>query len=328
MILGFDKEYGSFFQLERSYIMATVKPPKGETPPLCKCGCGECTNWGPGKGWHSYLKGHYARNKPGTRLGVKLSEETRRRMSESQRARCKGSRLRDHEENPGRGVYATHEYREARERLVEGKPCIICGTFEDVCAHHEIPGDDESLVPVCRKHHPTLHAAPGAHGQEPPSGEQPPICECGCGLEVRWKRHRGWAKYRKGHGCAIVPAGTKHQKPPLCKCGCGDPVKFTHGKGWNEYKTGHRQRIEGAAHKRPHPPAPLCKCGCGQKVEWVRRSGYPVYIPGHRKSTRGRHAPEGEQAPLCKCGCGNPVVWSWGNGWCKWVKGHRGKKVV
>ena len=230
--------------------MATVKPPKNERPPLCKCGCENPVNWLPGKGWASYLKGHSSRGRPGSRRGVVLSDETKKRMSDAHKKRWEGKRRRDLEETPGIGVYATWEFREAKAKL-KGQPCSKCGTTVDVCAHHEVPGDDSTLVPLCRHCHPTEHASPGAHGQGPPDGEAAPLCACGCGLPVQWKRVRGWAAYRKGHGNAIVPGGTKDQEPPLCACGCGEPVGFKHGKGWSEYKTGHRQRVEGAFCKPP-----------------------------------------------------------------------------
>ena len=216
--------------------MATVYPPGGVVPPKCACGCEERVNWMPGKGWAKYHKGHFARGKPGSRRGAKCSPETRKRMSESAKKRYAGKRRRDREETPGIGVYSTHEYQEARERLVVGRPCIRCGSTENVHAHHEIPGDDSSLVPVCAKCHPTEHAASDSRGQQPPLRERAPLCQCGCGLPVRWKRVRGWAKYRKGHGGAKVPAVSKLEDPPPCACGCGEPVA---------YKRGHRQRVEG-----------------------------------------------------------------------------------
>lgn len=225
--------------------MATKKQPEDQTPPTCACGCGELVNWRPGKGWATYCKGHFNRGKPGTRLGKTNSPEHRQRMSEGLRKRWAGKRRRDLEETPGPAVYASYEFREARKKLVDGKPCIRCGATENIHAHHQIPGDDSSLIPVCKTCHPTEHATPGAKGQKPPPGEQPPLCACGCGQPVKWKRVRGWATYRKGHGNAKVPAISKLEDPPLCACGCGEPVKFTNGKGWNTYKRGHGQRVYG-----------------------------------------------------------------------------------
>ena len=324
--------------------MATIKPPINEQSPMCKCGCGEYVNWMPGKGWARWVKGHSNRGRSGNNRGKKFSKETRKKMSEAAKLReyrrreAKGTShfVNTTDPNPDRAalykelglsVYTTYEFKEARKRLVEGKPCVICGTYENIHAHHVIPGDDETLIPVCGVHHPMLHAEPDSCGQEPPPGEEPPLCACGCEKPVRWKRHRGWANFRKGHGSAIVAAGTRHEEPPLCKCGCGETVKFQYGHGWNEYKTGHRQRVEGAHHNRPHPPAPDCKCGCGEKVAWKKSSGYPKYIPGHRKSDKGRFPPEGEQAPLCRCGCGESVGWVWGHGWSKWKRNHDKRKV-
>jgi len=225
--------------------MATIKPHINEDAPPCKCGCGERVSWMPGKGWATYLKGHYFRGKPGNRLGAVTSPETRKKQSESIRKAYAGKRLRDNEEAPGRGVYASWEFREARKRLVEGKACCRCGSTKNVHAHHQIPGEDDSLIPVCRKCHPTEHAAPGAKGQKPLEGQQPPLCKCGCGRDVKWKRWRGWATYCKGHGTAKVPGNERYKQPPLCKCGCGRTPNYQYGKGYPEYVRGHRQRVEG-----------------------------------------------------------------------------------
>ncbi len=225
--------------------MATVKPPEGAEPPLCACGCGEAVNWQPGKGWSTYRHGHTQRGRPGSRLGAVLSEETRWRMSEAAKRRYAGKRRRDLEDTPGAGVYSTAEYREARAHLVSGKSCDYCGAAHNTQAHHRVPGDDATLIPLCAKCHRAAHAAPGAAGQHPPKQERAPLCACGCGKPVSWKRVRGWARYRKGHGNAKVPAGSSQQAPLLCACGCGEAVAFRHGVGWNEYKRGHRQRIEG-----------------------------------------------------------------------------------
>ena len=83
------------------------------------------------------------------------------------------------------------------------------------------------------------------NGRIPMSGDTPPLCQCGCGRPVKWKRVRGWAKFCKGHGVAKIPAGSKDQEAPTCKCGCGEKVTFRFGKGWNAYKRGHGQRVEG-----------------------------------------------------------------------------------
>lgn len=94
-----------------------------------------------------------------------MSADHREKIRVAAVQRYEGVRRRDLEETPGVGVYATHEYREARQRLVEGKPCINCGSLENVHAHHVVPGDDETLVPLCLRCHPQIHAAPGAKGQ-------------------------------------------------------------------------------------------------------------------------------------------------------------------
>lgn len=210
-----------------------------DAPPLCACGCGQPVHWSRAHGWSEYRRGHFNRGRPGTRLGAVTSEETKQKQREAHQARWAGKRLRDREEKPGRGVYQTAEYQRAR-KAIEGLPCERCGSTENVGAHHLRPGDDFSLVPRCSKCHPTAHAAPGAHGQHPPPGEQPPLCACGCGQPVRWKRVRGWGRFLHGHACAKVPAGTRLQEAPLCVCGCGQRVKFRFGKGWGEYRRGHR----------------------------------------------------------------------------------------
>lgn len=211
-------------------------------PPLCACGCRQPVSWREGKGWSTYIRGH-------SRRGRKSTEEHKHKISEAAKQRYAGKRRRDTEDEPGTGVYASWEYREAR-KAIEGQPCSKCGSADGVCTHHETPGDDSTLVPLCRHCHPTAHAAPGAKGQQPPPGEEPPLCACGCGQPVAWKRVRGWAKFRKGHSGAKVPADTRLQDAPLCKCGCGDPTKFRFGRGWNEYKRGHRQRVEGGYRSR------------------------------------------------------------------------------
>lgn len=228
-----------------AFRVATVNPPLGEEPPLCQCGCGGRVRWAPGKGWCRYKKVHYSsKGKPGSRLGATTSAATRRKQSEAATRRYAGIRRRDLDPT-GLGVYSTKEYQKAREQLVKGRTCSKCGTDKDVCAHHVIPGDDSSLIPLCRGCHPTAHARKGAKGQQPPPGTLIPLCACGCGLPVRWKRYRGWAKFRKGHGSAKVSGKIRLAEPPLCKCGCGEPVKYRHGKGWGEYRHGHRQRVEG-----------------------------------------------------------------------------------
>ena len=237
--------------------MATLKAPEGSIPPKCSCGCSQDVNWRPGKGWALWRVGHSMIGKPGTRLGAVFSEETKRKMSESMIVHYAGIRRRDLEP-AGRGVYNTVEYKQARSNLVEGKPCGKCGSLENVHAHHEIPGNDSTLVPLCRSCHVIEHRTHGNpyNGRTPIAGSAAPLCACGCGRPVKWKRVRGWATYCKGHSNAKVPGGTKDQAPPLCQCGCGEPVKFRHGLGWNPYKTGHRQRVTGGYRTKPKTPAP------------------------------------------------------------------------
>ena len=208
---------------------------EGPAPP-CKCGCGQSVGWRKGQGWNQYVKGH-------SRKGRTTLPDTRQKQSEAGKRRYAGKRRRDRDPT-GPGVYATWEYRQAREAL-RGKPCSSCGTRENVHAHHRVPGDDSSLVPLCHRCHPKAHAGPGSKGKEPPPGQQAPLCGCGCGLPVSWKRVRGWARYRKGHGTAKVPGPERLREPKLCKCGCGEATQYRYGHGYADYKRGHRQRVEG-----------------------------------------------------------------------------------
>jgi len=220
-------------------------PPEGATPPLCACGCGNPTNWLPGYGWGRWLHAHNVRGRPGLRLGVKALDETRARQSKSLREHYAGIRRRDREPT-GPGVYATSEYLQARADLVEGKPCCRCGNLENIHAHHAILGDDSSLVPMCKPCHASHHhSTPYTKRNQPPTGSVAPLCACGCGRPVKWKRVRGWATYCKGHGVAKVSGKIRCQEAPACQCGCGEPVKFRHGVGWNPYKRGHGQRVYG-----------------------------------------------------------------------------------
>jgi len=245
--------------------MNTKTPPISEIPPLCSCGCGNPVTWRPYCGWYMTLVGHSQKGRPGSRLGYTTSEETKKKQSEAAKRRFVGKRKRDIE-NKGPAVYSTHEYREAKKRLVEGQPCLKCGSFEHVHAHHQIPGNDDSLIPLCRACHASHHhATVYTKRNQPPAGSTPPLCGCGCGRPVKWKRVRGWAKFCKGHGFAKVPAGTCNQEAPSCACGCGEPTKYRFGKGWNKFKQGHSQRIEGhyTVKRKTNPPVcstvPVCQ---------------------------------------------------------------------
>lgn len=285
------------------------------SPPLCACGCGVITKWGISKGnWNVFLMGH-------TRRGKKFSDEHKQKLSKSMLAFCAKRRLEKGSQwyNPGGisprepspersellrslgiSVYTTYEFREARKRLVEGRPCVLCGSTEKIHAHHITPGDDSTLIPLCIHCHPVIHAGPDAKGQAPPLGEQPPLCACGCGLPVLWKRVRGWAQCRHGHAFSKIPVGTRLQEAPLCACGCGEPTKFRFGKGWNEYKRGHRQKIEGGYRTQKdgewHEEPPLCKCGCGKKVSYQCGKGWRQFAHGH--SQRGRLLSEEHKAKI------------------------------
>jgi 5-methylcytosine-specific restriction endonuclease McrA len=54
------------------------------------------------------------------------------------------------------------EWRRISEQVTQGAHCIVCGTVENLHAHHVLPrafgGTDDlsNLVPVCREHHPTV----------------------------------------------------------------------------------------------------------------------------------------------------------------------------
>jgi hypothetical protein len=225
--------------------------PEGSIAPFCSCGCGTLMQWNAWKGYGKWCPGHNNKGKPSTRLGVTITEETRYRMSKARSAYYEGIRRRDIDPT-GPGVYSTNEYKEARYQLVEGNPCSKCGSEEKIHAHHVIPGDDSSLIPLCKSCHASLH-----HGDEntkpknSPIGETAPLCACGCGRPVKWKRVRGWAQFCKGHGTSKIPCNIHTQEAPLCKCGCGETTKFRHGKGWGEYKRGHGQRIYGHYSEKP-----------------------------------------------------------------------------
>ena len=181
-----------------------------------------------------------------------MSEEQKLRISEAGRARSYFARAYDREVPLAvQNIYGTYAYKDARRRIIKNRPCLHCGATKRIHAHHTIPGDNESLVPLCAACHKREHCRldgiilENVKGRTPPPGEQPPLCQCGCGTPVNWKRVRGWGTHIRGHGNAVVPAGTQKQEAPLCACGCKEPVKFRHGKGWNEYKRGHGQRIIG-----------------------------------------------------------------------------------
>ncbi len=200
----------------------------------CECGCGEAVS--PGR---RFVHGH-------SRRGVKLSTETRAKMARARSDYYRGRRLRDREGAPGLGVYSTKEYQDARVRLVEGKPCFVCGAEDQIHAHHVVPGDDRSLIPLCAVCHVRAHHGIAERGRAPPPNETAPLCACGCGSPVSWKRVRGWARFRKGHGGAKVPGNVRLGPAPLCACGCGKPTSYRYGRGWCEFKRGHDQRVHGA----------------------------------------------------------------------------------
>jgi hypothetical protein len=220
------------------------QPPEGAIAPSCGCGCGLLVLWRSGFGWNTFCAGH-RKQQSVTAAGKSLREH------------YAGKRKRDLEP-VGPAVYGTYEYRQARAQLVEHQPCRHCGRPDRIHAHHVIPGDDSSLVPLCEACHVIEHQTHGNpyNGRTPLDGSSAPLCACGCGRPVKWKRVRGWATYCKGHGVVKVPAGTKDQAAPLCQCGCGEPTKFRFGKGWNPYKRGHRQRVTGGYRTKPKTPAP------------------------------------------------------------------------
>ena len=227
--------------------MATTKQPDGVPPPKCACGCEQPVRWKPGVGWLLYAgRGHALRGKVGWKAGTVTSVETKEKQRKSALARYAGRRLRDVETAPGLGVYSTAEYQKARQDRVVGKPCAVCGVLENIHAHHMVPGDDETVIPLCAKHHQHAHHAKGkVKGDTPPKGEDPPLCACGCGQCVKWKRVRGWATYARGHANAKVPAVAKLENAPFCLCGCKEYTTFRHGVGWNQFKRGHQQRVLG-----------------------------------------------------------------------------------
>ena len=247
--VGWNRGRGWATYVKGHHRAKVVAAERFRDPPFCRCGCGLRVTFQRGVGWRSFAKGHHARVLP----RAPHSEKTKQRLREVQRARVAGNRARD-EANEGHPVYQTWEYREARKQLVEGRPCLKCGALENVHAHHERPGDDSSLIPLCIVCHPIHHGAlRGAKGQQPPHYEKAPLCACGCERPVSWKRVRGWATFCKGHSGAKIGA-LRHAQAPLCKCGCGETVTFRHGVGWHEYKQGHIRRMH--RHLRPGEPLP------------------------------------------------------------------------
>jgi hypothetical protein len=113
------------------YSMEGKEASMVENAPLCLCGCGESVNRKNKTEWFRYVRGHQRRGKPGPWLGKPLPEYFKERISKSLLARHKGKRKRDFDPT-GLGVYGTAEYRNARKRLVVGKPCGICGSTKNV----------------------------------------------------------------------------------------------------------------------------------------------------------------------------------------------------
>lgn len=225
--------------------MAGRKPPEGEAPPKCACGCGGSVGWLSGHGWAKHIKGHNLR-------GIKLSKDRRKATSDGLKRHFVGKRRRDTEPT-GLGVYSTWEFKDARKTLVEGKPCIRCGATKQVCAHHQTPGDDSTIIPLCIPCHRWIHS-PGSVGRLPPSDKKAPPCRCGCGEPVAWKPWGGWNTYKNGHSRkGKIRNQERHETPPLCGCGCGGSVTYAPGKGWNAYKRGHRQRVEGSFNPMGRP---------------------------------------------------------------------------
>ncbi len=262
--------------------MVSKFPPLNEQPPECQCGCGNPVKWNKNKGWSPRKIGHYHR-----------TEETLKLLSKNSRASRRGKRKRDLYPTVNRYVYGTIEYREAREKLVVGRPCLECGTTKNVQAHHQTPGDDSSLIPLCRSCHTWTHKRTGTTPKKryPPEGEATPLCKCGCGIEVKWRPHEGWYKFAHGHGRALVPASVRHQKAPLCGCGCGKKTNYKGAYGWNEYLRGHRPSKE---HSPPGEIPPLCRCGCGEPVNWKRWGGWYEFKRGHHtKEMKGGPRVEG-----------------------------------
>lgn len=237
MVLVFQIDH----QCDKWYLalMAGRKPPKNESAPQCACGCGESVNWIPGRGWAQWRKGHARRGKP-TFAGRKHTSESRRKISEAVRRRYVGKRRRDSEETPGQGVYCSWEYQEARKSIIQ-QPCSQCGATENIHAHHEVPGDDSTLVPLCRKCHPKMHGRLGKPRLAPEGSV--PKCACGCGQDVAWCSGRGWSKYRSGHSLLKISGAERYRDAPICACGCGESTTYKSGVGWHEYKRGHRNRV-------------------------------------------------------------------------------------
>lgn len=242
---------------------ALVEANHGPTP-VCACGCGNPVAWHAQKGWAAFVQGHQRYGRQADRDHTRLLKAM---AAAEVQATLQSAQL------PTPTKYAGAAYQEARRRLVLGRACLRCHRGDvPIFGHHTVLGDDESLVPLCSPCHSAVHNINGRYSRIPrplalgapllgipdapkswlpPEGEQPPLCKCGCGKPVQWKRTRGWATYLKHHSSnAKVPTGTSQQEPPKCGCGCGEPVTFRHGKGWNAYRRGHGQRVLGMSYRQ------------------------------------------------------------------------------
>lgn len=87
---------------------------------------------------------------------------------------------------------------------------------------------------------------------------------------------------------------------PICRCGCGEPIPFKRHHKYQppQYLRGHFSRTGGARRKPVSPPpgwvppSGLCECGCGKPTRLAPYSrssegiyfGYPQrYLAGHYK---------------------------------------------
>jgi hypothetical protein len=147
-----------------------------------------------------------------------------------------------------------------------------------------IPGDNSSLIPLCKKCHGKFHHwRPGCVGIHPPEGEVAPLCACGCGKPVNWNKGHGWGTWLLGHRRDPTKPGPRPpegEEPPLCACGCGNEVKWGYCRGWSEYLHGHHLAIVPVGTRQQEPP--LCKCGCGKRTGYRAGKGWSEYARGHR----------------------------------------------
>lgn len=245
------------------------------------------------------------------------SQESREKASENIKNSFKGKRKRDEDPTSRSGIYSSWEYKEARKRLVVGRPCAICGSKKNIHAHHRIFGDDSSLVPVCRRCHPRIQVSQWFQRGE----DGPPAPEINKQMFGGKDQREAMERLVKGRPCL--------------HCGRSDVKIYGHHCERNNHESlvplclsCHRLEHTRNSPTNPYGPeppeghvVPLCACGCGKMVAWERYRGWSRYVHGHASAK----VPAGtriQEAPLCGCGCGEPVKFRFGRGWNKFKQGH------